>query len=278
MSSKLSPESKVGLFALVALALAVYLPLKVSDFKYSSAGTYHVFLQMESAESIDKKTPVSVAGIQVGVVEVGELNPGNKATLKRKIRAGVVLPRDVAAEVRTKGFLGDVFLELVPGHAVEPIREGETITQVSPSANFSEVAKNLNEVAINLKSITKSIEKYVGPDDAVMTKIMKNMEVLTRNMAGFSEKNRANMDQVVENLRELTHNLNQIADKNAAGVQESIVRIEKITRTIVKGSGRIGKLFKYTTTTEKLNEALDNVNNLVGGANRLEIELGYHLE
>jgi len=278
MGFKLSPESKVGLFAFIAIAVAVYLTLRVGDFKYTGAGTYRIYLMMDSAEGLDKKTPVSVAGIQVGVVEDIELLPDNKARLRLKIREGVVLPRDVVAEVHTKGVLGDVFLELVPGQSPTPIREGETIIRVSPTANFSEVAKNLNEVAVNLKSITKSLEGYVGGDEAVMTKIMKNTEILTRNMAGFSERNRANMDQVVQNLKELTQTLNQIANKSEASVQESILRIENITRTIEEGKGTVGKLIKDPSTAEKLDEALDNVNNLVGGANRLEVELGYHLE
>jgi phospholipid/cholesterol/gamma-HCH transport system substrate-binding protein len=276
--AKLSAQSKVGLFAIIALAVILYLTLRVSDLRLIPTGTYSIYLEMKSAEGIDHKTPVMVAGIQVGVVESIDLMPGNMARVKLRIKKGVVLPKDVKAEVRTKGVLGDVILELVPGKSTETLEEGGTVQNVSPYADFSEMTRNLNDVAINLKDISVSIKKYVNTEDSVVAKTLNNMERLTKDLANFSGKNRENMDQIVANLKDLTHDLKGVVRDNSVEVSQTLERMESITRKIDEGKGSIGKLVNDPSTAEKVDEALDNINGVVGGASRLETELGYHME
>lgn len=278
MSLKLSPQSKVGLFAAAAIVLIVYLTLRVSDLKFSPAGTYSVYVEMKSATDVDEKTPVMVAGIQVGIVEKIELTPDNRARLKLKLRRGVNLSQDVSAELRTRGVLGDTYLELIPGKSTLSLEAGDMITQVNASADFNELTRNLNDVALNLKDISVSIKKYVTTDDSPMAKIMKNMEKLTGEIAGFAGNNRQNMDQIVSNLRDLTRDLKGMVHENSDEVGQALERINSIVAKIDQGKGTVGKLINDPTTGEKINETLDNVNDLVGPVSRLQTELGYHME
>jgi phospholipid/cholesterol/gamma-HCH transport system substrate-binding protein len=278
MNPKLSAPAKVGLFAAVAIVIVVYLTLRVSDLRFSPAGTYYIYLEMDSADNIDYKTPVQLAGIQVGIVQEIQLTPDNRARLKLKIRKGVVIPRDVSAQVRVKGALGNTYLELIPGRPDEKLEEGETITKVTPVADFNELVRNLNEVALKLKDITGSIQNYTVSETSPFAKILKNMEHLTDSLAGFAGKNRESMDLIVVNLRQLTKSLNAMVDRSSENVQASLQRIESITRRIDEGKGSLGKLINDPSTAEKVDEALDNVNNVVGGVSRLETELGYHME
>jgi phospholipid/cholesterol/gamma-HCH transport system substrate-binding protein len=268
---KLSPQSKVGIFAVIAIAIVVYLTLRVSDLKFSPTGTYFLYLEMPSAANIDKKTPVQVAGIQVGIVDGIQLTPDNRARLKLKIRKGVILPKDVSAQVRTRGVLGDVFLELIPGKSPEVLEKGGTITNVSPTVDINELTRNLNDVAVSLK-------RYTVSEDSVVAKSLQNIEKLTEQLAKFTTNNRQNMDQVVMNLRDITHDLKGIVRENSSEVNETLERLRNITSKIDEGKGTVGKLINDPSTGEKVNEAIDNVNNVIGPISRLQTEIGYHLE
>ncbi len=269
---------RVGIFAIVAIAMMVYLTLRVSDFKFSPAGTYNIYVEMKSAEGIDHKTPVQVAGIQVGIVDEISLTHDNMARLKLKIRKGVTLPADVRAEVRVKGVLGDAYLELVPGQGGGSLAAGDTIRKVGSASDFNELTHNLNDVALNLKDISSSIKGYVSTDNSVMSRILTNMDKLTSNLATFAGNNRDNMNSIVVNLKELTQGLKGMVRENSAEINDTLAKLDSITTKIDQGKGSLGKLVNDSSTVDKLNEGLDNINQTIGGVNRLRMEFGYHIE
>ncbi|MBL7685774.1 MAG: MCE family protein [Deltaproteobacteria bacterium] len=275
---KFNMAAKVGLFVLLAIAIITYLTVRVSDFSISPAGTYSVYLNMKSAEGIDHKTPVQIAGIQIGVVDQIELTDQSQAKLRLKIKNGVLISSDAQAEIRTKGVLGDTFLEIIPGKSGEMLRAGENIQHATPYANFGELTRNLNDVALNLKDISASIKTYVSTENSSLSKIMTNMEKLTDQLAGFAGKNRQSMDMIVQNLHVLTRDLRGMVQESSSDVTAALNRIDNITRKIDEGKGSLGKLINDPQTTDKVNEALDGVNDLVGSVNRLQLEVGYHLE
>lgn len=278
MASKNSTSIRVGFFACIAIFLVIYLTLRVSDLKFSTSGTYTVYVEMPSAEGVDRKTPVQVAGIQVGLVDNISLTANNLARLKLKIRKGVDLPEDVKAEVRIKGVLGDAYLELIPGNGGGILSAGQTINRVGTSADINELTRNLNDVALNLKDISVSIKGYVSADNSVFSRIMTNMDKLTNNLASFAGNNRQNMDAIVSNLKELTHGLNGIVREDSDEINRALSRIDSITAKIDQGTGSLGKLVNDPSTVNKLNEGLDSINEMVGSVNRLKFEVGYHLE
>lgn len=274
----ISSSIKVGLFAVICIALILFLSLQVSDFKFSSSGYYPVFVELKSAEGIDHKTPVLVAGIEIGVVEKIELTASNKALLTLKIKNGVILSQDVVAELRKRGVLGDVYLELLPGVSSVSIQEGETISNASNGVDFNDLAKNLNDVAVNLKEVTSTIKGYISTDSSPLAKIMKNVEKLTADLATFSGSNRQNLDAIVLNLKDLTGGLKGMVNENATEVSSALSKIESITQKIDSGKGSIGKLINDPSTIDKVNEALDGVNEVISPITRLQTEVGYHLE
>ncbi len=278
MKNRFFSPLKVGVFSLIALAAIFYLTLRVSDLPLSPLGTYSIYLEMKTADNIDHKTPVLVAGIRVGVVDKIELTPQNTAMIRMKIRKGIHLPTDVKAQLKTKGVLGDVFIELVPGSSSEMLTSGGRVGTLAPYADMNELAHNLNEVAVNLKEITGAMKGYFASNDAAVPNILKNMERLTGTLADFSGRNRQNLDEVVFNMKELSQTLRTVVRDNSDEVTQALKRMDSIVQKIDEGRGTVGKLINDTTTGEKINEALDNVNGVVGPIAKLKTEIDYHLE
>ncbi|KAB2836932.1 MCE family protein, partial [bacterium] len=131
MKKKFSTEAKVGVFVIVAIALLAYLTIDVSQLGWTPGGTYKIYTVMENAEGVSKKTPVQVAGIPVGTVSAITLTPDRKAKVEIELRRDVKLGDDVTAEVRTRGVLGDTYIEIFPGSPdAPPIEAGGVVGRV----------------------------------------------------------------------------------------------------------------------------------------------------
>ena len=159
----ISLEMKVGLFAGAALLIIAYLTLRVSDRGIFRGGDYSVMVMIDSAEGLTKKTPVEVAGIQVGYIEDLELHEGRRAKAKLRINRAVRLGRDARAQVRTKGFLGETYVDLLPGNPeTGVIEEGGEITATNPYVDLGQIASDMKEVTGSLKRAFAADETEPG--------------------------------------------------------------------------------------------------------------------
>src|SRR5262245_48299148 len=157
-----SAELKVGVFAIAALVLIVWATVRVSDKGiFGGGGTYKVSVVLDSAEGLSLKTPVEVAGIQVGYIEKLDLHEGRTAKADLKIDDRVKLGNNAVAQVRTKGFLGETYIDLKPGDlATGQIEKGGEITATNPYVDLGQIASDMKEITTSLKEM---LAKETGP-------------------------------------------------------------------------------------------------------------------
>jgi phospholipid/cholesterol/gamma-HCH transport system substrate-binding protein len=86
------------------------------------------------------------------------------------------------------------------------------------------------------------------------------------------------LNAIIANMRSLSENLRAMADRNRINVDTTLNNMADITDKVNKGEGTLGRLVNDDETVDKVNESLDNLNGLLGGANRMKLELGYHGE
>ncbi len=81
-----------------------------------------------SASGVSVGTDVRVAGMKVGSVAAERLDPETyQAELTLKIDRDVKMPSDTSAAVATEGLLGGAHIQLLPGGAPTPLRDGDVI-------------------------------------------------------------------------------------------------------------------------------------------------------
>lgn len=274
-----SPQFKTGLFAAVILLILAYATLKVSQGNFLPGGTYSLYLLVDSATGISKKTPVEVAGISVGTVEKIELTEDNKARVEMRIKKGVVVTRDVQARIKTTGFLGDTYIELYqPTPFGPPLFKGETITSSSNYGDISSLTGQMTDIAADIKAITGTMRSLMSGEDSSFAKSLRNIEKITESLKNVSVQNEDDLSIIIQNLRALSSNLNTLVARNSPNVDATLDNISVITEKIKKGEGTIGRLINDDETVEKLNESIDNLNELLGGASKWQMDLGYHTE
>ncbi|MFO1463607.1 MAG: MlaD family protein [bacterium] len=279
MKKRFSTEAKVGVFVIVAVALLAYLTIDVSQLGWTPGGTYKIYTVMDNAEGVTVKTPVQVAGIPVGLVSNIALTPDRRARVEIELRRDVKLGSDIQAEIRTRGVLGDTYIELFPGSPGAPALEpGSTVTRVKQPADYQQLIRDLSTLTADMKEITAAMKTYTVSENSYTAEILKNMQVLTANLARFSTNNAANMDAVVANLRVLTDQLRSFSQTSTPEIEVALKRIAEITDKVNSGQGTVGKLINDPQTADKTNELLDNINGLTEGIRRIETEVNYHME
>lgn len=268
----LSLELKVGLFAAVSLLVIAYLTLRVSDRGVFPGGDYAVTVLIDSAEGLTRKTPVEVAGIQVGFIDDLDLHEGKRAKAKLRIDRRVVLGLDARAQVRTKGFLGETYVDLMPGDPSKGrIEAGGQITATNPYVD-------LGQIASDVRGVTDSLKKMLDEETGPVSRILKNMDTFTEKLSEITVANQENVNQIIVQLREFSGDLSEVMSEKKESLKETMERLNRITRSVEEGRGTLGRLIQDEETAENINEAARGVSETLGGINRFQFEIGYHLE
>jgi len=279
MKKSFSTEIKVGAFILLALVILAYITIDVSQMGFTTGRTYTVFLVMDSAEGVNKRTPVQIAGIRVGAVREISLTPDNKARVEIELKKDVQIGKGAGAQVRSRGVLGDTYIEIHPEKEVEvPLESGSIIAEVGTPPNYNEIARDFQDLTKDLKEITHALKTYTVSDKSTTAKILNNMEVLTKNMAQYSGANSQNLKVILENLASLSADLRHIASERGEDIEVALKRISDITEKVQSGEGTIGRLVNDDTTVEKVHSILDDVKTFTRPVGRLQATLDYHLE
>lgn len=280
MLKKIGTETKVGIFAIICLLIIAYATIKVGDRSVVAAGGYEMMITMDSAIGIKPKTPVEIAGIQVGVVKKIGLDDKSRARAVLLIEKGVRLPEGTVAFVRSKGFLGETFVELRPGPiANESLAKKTEIPYGGVTGDINVLLTQFNEIAADIKAVTGTIRGLVGTDEsAPIYRSVQNIDKFTEALKNITLSNEANMNNIISNLAVLTNELRGVIERRKGDLEMTIAHMQDITRKVNEGEGTIGKLVNDDATVNKMNDALDNLNDTLGGLKRLETEIGYHAE
>jgi phospholipid/cholesterol/gamma-HCH transport system substrate-binding protein len=265
-------ELKVGIFAAAALVVIAWATVRVSDKGLFGGGSYRVTVVLDSAEGLTLKTPVEVAGIQVGHVEKLDLEDGRRARADLRIDKRVVLGQDAVAQVRTKGFLGETYIELKPGDpSAGTIEGGGRITATNPYVD-------LGQIASDVKEITESLKKMVADEQGPVNRVLKNMETFTKKLSEITVQNHESVNQIVANLRNFSSDLQEVMADRKESLKDTMARLNSITRKVDEGRGTIGRLVNDGELADNINEAARGVSETIGGVNRFQFEVGYHVE
>ncbi len=131
-------ETMVGLFVLLGIAALAYLAFQLGDVRFLGGQDYTVRAIFPSVTGLKEGAGVEIAGVKVGKVASISLHEG-RALVTLRIRKEVVLVEDVIASVRTKGIIGDKYVQLAPGGSDRVIQAGGRIRETVPPVDLEEI-------------------------------------------------------------------------------------------------------------------------------------------
>ena len=130
--NKRTTEILVGLFVLLGAAALLFLALKAANLaSFTTSGdTYVVQARFDNVGGLKARAAVRSAGVNVGRVTGVTLEPQTfQGLVTLEISKAMAFPKDSSAKILTSGLLGDQYVGIEPGGAVENLSAGDVITQ-----------------------------------------------------------------------------------------------------------------------------------------------------
>ncbi|MDQ1273875.1 MAG: phospholipid/cholesterol/gamma-HCH transport system substrate-binding protein [Planctomycetota bacterium] len=140
---KYSVEIVVGIFVFFGLLCLGYISVKFGKIDLIGNHYYPVKAVFSTVKGLRKDTVVEISGIEVGKVGDIKLDKDNyDAVVTLRIRDDVKLQEDAIASIRTKGLLGEKYVEIVPGGADILIPSGGTLRETEPPIDIEKLIGN----------------------------------------------------------------------------------------------------------------------------------------
>jgi len=245
-----STEIKVGIFVFIGLVALAYMTLRLEKYKIKSAKGYEVAALFDSVSGLVVNSPIEVAGIEVGRVKEVQLI-GKQARVLMTIRKDIPVFSDARAVIRTKGVLGDKYIDLEPGTEKEKrLAAGGIITQTRSTIELDHLLAKALPAMDNIRSVTQSLEEVLGTEEGknnlkeTFTNVKKTTEDIRNITLGLTQ-GQGTMGKLIQD-----DTLYQDMKTAVAGVKDSVVEVRE-------GRGTLGKLLKddefYNDTRKALN-------------------------
>jgi phospholipid/cholesterol/gamma-HCH transport system substrate-binding protein len=277
MWKQLGTEFKVGVFTIVALFTLGYMlfVLNPNLLKDATRKEYHTILK--DAAGIIPKTHVKTNGVTIGKVRGVDLQV-NTTKIIVEVDSNVKLPMGSTMEVRTRGLLGDVYLEIVrPEDTGEYIPEGGLIRKSEDQIDMQGAMALVGQIGKDVKKVTERLANVLGTDDGEesLRNVIKNLDVTLANLKNFS----GNLNEVLdESNKERLNRILASVDDSMAEVKGASKNIRLISERIEKGEGTIGKLVNDDTAIQEIEGAVKDLRDVLAPATKVQITIDTHSE
>jgi len=313
MKKGLSTNAKVGVFVFIVLVILSWITLKISSgVIFGRSRGYQIKAYFNSAQGLNTKTGVYFAGIKIGFIDDIKL-VDDRALVVMRIMPGVKIEENAKAVIRTKGVLGEEYIEIIPGgQPAGFIKPGEELSITESPPDMEELVNKLNSIATNINSVTQSLSDVFGGTqgtrnikglfndlnetiahlDNLITSTNSNLNKTFVSVQGFTDALQEHGPDILTNLTQISETLHQIIAENSQSVNETIKNInevsqkldttlnnvEVITNDLKEGKGTIGKLLTDKKTEEQVSNAISGINSMVGGISKFRIAVNFNEE
>jgi phospholipid/cholesterol/gamma-HCH transport system substrate-binding protein len=135
---KFDTELFVGLFMIAGIICLGYLSVKIARSEILGTGGYEVYAIFSNSGGLKKGSSVTIAGVQVGQIRNITLDD-YQARIVMSIQGGLKIQEDAIAAVKTKGLIGEKYIEITPGGSDQIIPPGGRIRETLPPVDFEQL-------------------------------------------------------------------------------------------------------------------------------------------
>jgi phospholipid/cholesterol/gamma-HCH transport system substrate-binding protein len=286
----ITTEIKVGILVLIGVLILFYMSFKVEKFGLFREEGYELSVILDNASGLDIRTPVFVAGVQVGNIKKISLS-GYKAKVRMLLSKNVKVPVDSTIAIKSQSLLGDKYIEIIPGVESKYFAEGDKITNVSTSPDFDQLFARFDIAAKNIGDTMGEFKGILGEDDKVnIKKSIENIQVASSDFRNILGKNKDDVDRIISSTAVITNKMETIVkdveqgkgtlgllvkdDKLYNDAKDTVTSLKSITGDIEQGKGTLGMLAKDGALYSEVKETFSNVREITDGIKKGEGTLG----
>lgn len=131
-------ELAVGFFVLIGIFALGYISIKLGKLEVIGGSGYAVYAEFEKSGGIKAGSIVEIAGVEVGKVKSIRLN-NYQALVELTIHKDVKLQEDAIASIKTKGLIGEKYIQISPGGSDRLISHGGRIRDTESAVDLEEL-------------------------------------------------------------------------------------------------------------------------------------------
>ncbi|MEW6116993.1 MAG: outer membrane lipid asymmetry maintenance protein MlaD [Nitrospirota bacterium] len=136
---KFDIELAAGIFLLIGVLSLGYISVKLGKLEVIGSKGYTVYAEFERAGGIKAGSTVEIAGVEVGRVKSIKLDEDYQALAELQINSGIKLQDDSIASIKTKGLIGEKYIQITPGGSEQIIRDGGRIRETESAIDFEDL-------------------------------------------------------------------------------------------------------------------------------------------
>lgn len=135
---KLDAELVVGCVFLLGLGILAYISLQLGQIDATGSSGYTVQADFSTAGGLQNGAVIELAGVEIGRVTAVDLADYH-ARVTLKLRRDIQLSEDARAAIKTKGLIGERYVEITPGKAPTQLKPGEQIRDTESPVDIQEL-------------------------------------------------------------------------------------------------------------------------------------------
>ena len=135
---KFDLELVVGIFVLAGIFCLGYVSVRLAKMELIGGDRYEVYAIFSDVGGLKTGSSVVIAGTEVGRVSSIVLED-YEAKVGMTINADIKLQEDTIAAIKTRGLIGEKYLNLTPGGSEQILTPGGRIRETLPPVDFEEL-------------------------------------------------------------------------------------------------------------------------------------------
>ena len=135
---KFNIEFTVGLFVIAGILCLGYLSIKLGGMELIGSQGYDVYGLFSNSGGLKQGSSVMIAGVEVGRIRSISLDD-YQARIVMNLNKDVKVQDDAIAAIKTKGLIGEKFIEITPGGSDKIIPPGGKIRETLPPVDFEQL-------------------------------------------------------------------------------------------------------------------------------------------
>lgn len=260
---------KVGVLVVASfVAFGAFLQI-VSTRGISRADAYEAWALFDDVLGLEQKSPVQIAGIDIGRIRRIELYQG-KARVTMEIDPQVELYQDAAIEKVAISLLGDYKLAIEPGSpSAGRLPPGGQITRVKSLSDMDAIVAEVRRMSESMNALVSGTPEQPAPLELIVRDVQgsaaaarKVLEEVSSNIGENTEK----LDRILANIEAFTRDLSHIS----AGKERDVEGIVRDTRAIAASVRNTAEQIEQMVagqskedvgeSVKSLRQTLDNMN------------------
>jgi phospholipid/cholesterol/gamma-HCH transport system substrate-binding protein len=132
-------EVAIGMVLLIGIVLLIYLSLNLGQLGFGQTPWYTLQAEFPNAGGLQDGAVVELAGVEIGRVVMVTLTDTYQARITLHLLPTISLQEDSRATIKSKGLIGERYVEISPGKGTTPLPSGGTIRETVAPVDIQEV-------------------------------------------------------------------------------------------------------------------------------------------